>query len=443
MRSPSSPVFLALADVLISALVVAPLVVAYWRGTWQVVDAHLVPLVGDSLSGWLSFAFGIIVHLVFALLQPLLNLAPLRPRATFLVLSRAYTALFGIACVNCWRGVWKVLDHELGITPMADAASFAGALLALALTRTLRNVSAPPFVVALDDAVNYFKFPTAFRTRISPAENGCRQIETKDSEAPYRQHRRSLFARAGRASWYALRYGVDCIISVVVIGTLVVVVWRGAWYLLDRLLFPEKPEWSAWGSLVLGYSITIFVFSLQIPAQVLCARLKHSFLRLVTADTFIFLSFCGTVNVWRGVWNLLNLFLLPDLPLMSNWLTHVVSLLVLMLLHCSNSILVRGVWLDGEEKKGACVVFPVLYIRHYSKKQHMGENHGTPSEEEMQTVKQGDAVHPLMSNHHHRSQDMKTSHREKEEGSSQVRRDSPHAPLTPDVTREIIIARTT
>ncbi|XP_046388176.1 uncharacterized protein LOC124157484 [Ischnura elegans] len=443
MRSLRSPFLLALADVLISALVVAPLVVAYWRGTWQVVDAYLVPLVGDPLNGWLSLAFGITIHLVFALLQPLLGLAPLRPHATFLALSRAYTALFGIACVNCWRGIWKVLDHELGITPLADAGSFAAALLALALTRTVRNISAPPFVVAVDDALGYFKFPTAFRTKISLAENGRRQVETKDSEDPYQRYGRSVIARAGVASWCAVRYVADCVVSVVVIGSLVVVVWRGAWYLVDRLLFPEKPEWSAWGSLILGYSIAVFVFSLQVPAVALCARLKHGFLRLVTADTFIFLSFCGTVNVWRGVWNLLNIHLLPDFPLMSNWLTHVVGLLVLMLLHCSNSILVRGVWFDGEEEKGACVVFPVLYIRHYSKKQHMGANHGIPAEEEMQTIKQGDVVHPLMSNHHNKSSDIQSSHREKEEESAHVRRDSDSTPLTPDVTREIIIGRTT
>jgi hypothetical protein len=45
-------------------------------------------------------------------------------------------------------------------------------------------------------------------------------------------------------------YVLDCLFSVLVIGTLVVFVWRGAWALIDIFLFPENDVWSAWGSLV-------------------------------------------------------------------------------------------------------------------------------------------------------------------------------------------------
>jgi hypothetical protein len=40
-----------------------------------------------------------------------------------------------------------------------------------------------------------------------------------------------------------------------------------------------------------------------------------------------------------------------------------------MLLNCSNSVLVRGVYIDAEEPAGQCVVFPVYYIRLFFQKE--------------------------------------------------------------------------
>nr|CAD7197939.1 unnamed protein product [Timema douglasi] len=105
-------------------------------------------------------------------------------------------------------------------------------------------------------------------------------------------------------------YVLDCVFSVTVIGSLVVFVWRGAWTILDIYLLPSSPDLSAWGSLVLGYGIVFFTFALQTPMKLVCNRLK-GIPRLLVADIYLFLSFCGTVNVWRGIWNLLNIYFIP------------------------------------------------------------------------------------------------------------------------------------
>ena len=60
---------------------------------------------------------------------------------------------------------------------------------------------------------------------------------------------------------------------------------------------------------------------------------------------------------------------LSENPLLSDWITHGVSLLLLALLNCSNSVLVRGVYIDAEEPAGQCVVFPVYYIRLFFQKE--------------------------------------------------------------------------
>lgn len=42
---------------------------------------------------------------------------------------------------------------------------------------------------------------------------------------------------------------------------------------------------------------------------------------------------------------------------MSNFLTHGVSIILLLALNCSNSLLVCGVSIDGKESDGTCIDF--------------------------------------------------------------------------------------
>lgn len=44
-------------------------------------------------------------------------------------------------------------------------------------------------------------------------------------------------------------------------------------------------------------------------------------------------------------------------------------MILLILLNCSNSVLVRGVYIDAEEPAGQCVIFPVYYIRLFFQKE--------------------------------------------------------------------------
>lgn len=60
---------------------------------------------------------------------------------------------------------------------------------------------------------------------------------------------------------------------------------------------------------------------------------------------------------------------IPDDKLLSNWITHAGSFILLMLLNCSNTLLTRGVYIDGDEPRGECVVFPTHYIRLFFKRE--------------------------------------------------------------------------
>lgn len=56
-------------------------------------------------------------------------------------------------------------------------------------------------------------------------------------------------------------------------------------------------------------------------------------------------------------------FLFAGNPEISCWITHWVCLILLIVLGCSNSLLVRGVYIDAEEPSGKCVIFPCYYLR--------------------------------------------------------------------------------
>ncbi|XP_041987864.1 uncharacterized protein LOC121739444 [Aricia agestis] len=326
---------LEFADVVFASVVVAPAVVTYWKSTWSLLDLYV--LTSDPvLSAAACAAFGLCCDLIFCVFQAQLTarLTPERSRLTYYAASRACTYVAGVACVGAWRGVWNLLNECTGDSARTLMSTTAAATLSLAALRVLRNICAAPFAVAVDSPQDYFNVPTMFRT----------------------------------SSRETALYILDCVFSVTVVGSLVVFVWRGSWALLDIFLYPNDVVKSCWTSLIVGYALVVLTFAVQAPMRWAVARLQGA-PRLLIADVYHLVSFFATVNVWRGVWGLLDVYFFPDTPKLSNWCSHIVSLTLLILLNCSNSILVRGVYIDAEEPNGDCVVFPCHYLRLYFHKE--------------------------------------------------------------------------
>lgn len=58
---------------------------------------------------------------------------------------------------------------------------------------------------------------------------------------------------------------------------------------------------------VIGYLIVFVTFVLQSVMKVLTRRYT-GWKRLVILDIYVIVSFCGTINVWRGIWVLLEVY---------------------------------------------------------------------------------------------------------------------------------------
>ncbi|XP_018564398.1 uncharacterized protein LOC108905848 isoform X2 [Anoplophora glabripennis] len=322
---------LTVLDSLFSIVVVCPCVVGYWRSIWKLMEIYATPQGSELLSALISTTIGMTGHLAFCFLQKVLEhtFHPYKNRILYYLVSRLYTVCFAFTCVNGWRGPWQLLELHAKYNKFTVLVTTVVSVAALVAIRCLRNVAAPPCLIVKDVVRGYFEVMTMFR--LSMGE---------------------------KTSLYIL----DCLFSVLIVGTLVVFVWRGGWALLDIFVFPEDDVLSAWASLILGYASVAIAFILQPVMRYLCERFSGT-PRLLIADFFILFALFGTINVWRGIWNLLNIYFLPENPELSCWITHWVCLIILILLGCSNSLLVRGVYIDAEEPAGKCVVFPCYYLR--------------------------------------------------------------------------------
>ncbi|XP_043804316.1 uncharacterized protein LOC122721104 isoform X1 [Apis laboriosa] len=326
---------LSVIDVFLSLNFITPMTIGFWRGTWTLMDIYK-----DKFPGLFIFFMGLLVHINFAIMKNFIHTCIIKiwKKKTWLSkiycksLQILYTYIFGIACNMHWKGSWIIFDYFFLNHIWLIVGVITLIMISLMILRSFRNILAPPVMIAVDKLIFVFYFPTRYK------------LNTRD--------------------WSL--YLLDCAFSVGVVGTLVVFVWRGVWILFDLYLFPDNHEYSAIGSLAIGYVIVTMTFSLQPLMRYACARLQ-GLARLIVADCFLLLSFLGTVNVWRGIWNVLDLWLVPDNPEMSCWITHVGCFVFLVLLNCSNSILVRGVYIDAEEDDGKCVVFPCHYLRLFFK----------------------------------------------------------------------------
>lgn len=166
-RNTLHDAFLVLLDVLFSSIIAAPVVIAYWRGVWNMMQFILYPD-NPVYSAIGSCFIGLIGHLTFFYAQNYLGKTfhPDKHRLTFMVVSRIYTLVYGFICVNGWRGPWALLDiYSTPDIPTLIGITVVGSVL-LVFCKGLRNISSTPFGVSTDHSKDYFVAPTMFKANV-------------------------------------------------------------------------------------------------------------------------------------------------------------------------------------------------------------------------------------------------------------------------------------
>lgn len=172
--------FLVFLDIMFTCVIATPIVINYWRATWNLSGYVLYP--NDMfLSAASSLALATVGHFLFAYYQEKFSKTfhPDKHRITFLLFSRFYTIVYSIICVNGWRGGWMLMDQYVPQTlPILSALTVVCTVL-LALCKGLRNITSSPFAISTDHSKDYFTVPTMFKSSVSAA--GARRVLDRET----------------------------------------------------------------------------------------------------------------------------------------------------------------------------------------------------------------------------------------------------------------------
>lgn len=158
---------LAVIDTCLCLFVFFPLSVIHWRGTWDLLDAYIIP---DDLfySSWVSFAIGATACFFGYMLQPQLSKWSLgRGRICHGFVVRIYMYLFSWAILCYWRGTWNLMDLYMG-EGIPNALLWYGIAIGLSvLFRTSRTIAGIPMQIQVDTDPEFCLEPdTRFKIQV-------------------------------------------------------------------------------------------------------------------------------------------------------------------------------------------------------------------------------------------------------------------------------------
>ena len=121
----SRAMILFLVDNILSGLIIGPLTVMYWRGTWSLLNVYLFPN-DQAASAWTCFVVGNVGLLCLVYLQnPLTRWLRLDRPLHWIFGYHLYTYVLGGLNVCQWRGIWHLLDHYTGVNLHSAWITFA------------------------------------------------------------------------------------------------------------------------------------------------------------------------------------------------------------------------------------------------------------------------------------------------------------------------------
>lgn len=160
MSEQKVEICLRLADSAWSFLVVLPVCVFYWSGTWKLAD-HYLSLTQEKdelLTYYLSLAIGLSFGLSGYFILPVLGRCILPQNSTLhLCVSRIFIYLFAFGTVNYWRGIWMITDHFLGYETKWSGIAYVIVTFSLILLRSSTSAIGSPFVLGRDDNLQFYK----------------------------------------------------------------------------------------------------------------------------------------------------------------------------------------------------------------------------------------------------------------------------------------------
>lgn len=287
-----------------SCLLVAPLVVTYWRGTWDLLEDLVYPPVSlvshpalqNQLSGLVCYLLGLMIRICLDMTKHhFANMVKNCSKLGELIISWIFTAIYALIGVSFWRGVWFLMKMDVGIGTEKLLAVLFTSFSLLLITGVSRSLISSPLALCLDSREATFT-------------------------------RKSFISKSSESDLWLL---LDVIFTNLVVRQLIVFCWWSLWSLLDSIV----PSIS---SLPVGYLTAAIVPLLDHVLQ--SSSFPFCFLKICSTLVTV-LSFLTSVIIWRGIWSILNLYFLPNMDHDQSYLiSHLIGLAALSILKLSNTI---------------------------------------------------------------------------------------------------------
>lgn len=293
-------VFQRFANFLIVSSVITPFVLSFWRGTWYVLDLFVFPQ-DVVLSGWitLSTSFGTIfsVSLVENYLKACLD----RQRRK----QQLYLLLFyplAVLSVASWRGLWLLIDYYTTISFISGIVKHAvGFTIVLAAKAPSSIVAVPGYC---NSEINGDTSKSILQMRYAVSVN----------MSPF-------------VTWL-----FNAFITVFVIGSGVICYWRGTWTIVSVALEPKLSVKSSLITIIVGTAGCGICYCLSEVLAIKKLDPPFNIGYRILEVVFVYILGLGSVCTWIGFWSLIDICILPDKPVASALLCHLVGIVCLYLL---------------------------------------------------------------------------------------------------------------
>jgi len=357
-------------------IVIGPSVAAFWRGVW---NSDIIWLQdglcgGDiTLANMIAIVIGLCITSVIGLFhQDIKKKAGEVGSLQHTISRHCFSLIWGWGYITLWKGVWDGYNFWVGKGIPQSLSSLLIGLVSLTFSRTLRSAQALPIGVSVDK---------------------------KASQISY-----SSFLGTDKTST-TLKRLLDVVLSRLV-ELSVILCWHGIWTIMD--IVTEDVEMmnmtrlqSAWGSLIVGWSLGLFLFFFQFPLLVTHQYCKNTITKgfyYIFFQAYIILGVIATIASFRASWYLLDSYFITCDVVTSQIVGMVLGITILCSLKTISS-LHSGVSFDSP-RNGIVIGFHLTsfwYIEKTSKKSETTISQ--IKEVPVQEIKQSDEVHlPMRKN---------------------------------------------
>lgn len=301
-----------------SMVLVAPLVVMFWRGVWDFLNITVYPdfPAEDSpenpsrreKSGMLCVLMGVTIRIVLDLAKfHVGEFLKSRPGCVSLIGGYLFSLVYAAAGVSFWRGVWNVMRFDVGEREIQMSIMLVGGVAVLLFSNVGSTLITTPLAISQDKHDDIFTVATFFQ----------RTPENK--------------------RWFV----TDVLFTNMIVRVLIVMCWWSLWSLEGSFLIPNligrRDDEVAYDSFLIGYFMTCVVAFMD--RMLVNYPSSKQYINKPLRVLIILLAFIASVNVWRGVWSLYDNFLFPRVnPVLNYGLSVLLSYLALALLKLSNTI---------------------------------------------------------------------------------------------------------